>query len=390
MSFPRYVFHVPTQRAIKIDREGYFKEGNSTAMLNELRNNPSGNIQFVTFTHHLKRIQLELLLNCNLRCLHCYSESGPGKDKGLSFNQICQLVDEAHSMGVIAIDLTGGEPLLRSDLLEIVCYIRSKGILVSLFTNGTLLRPETAINLKQAGVQFVQVSIDGFSSETHDRFRQKSGSLKKAMRAIEWLKQAGLVVKANIVVNKKNLHEIKPLCEYLQNQLQVCFGLDRLIPAGRARFDDEWTLSPQAFYDYIRTHWSNDVTVSKVCDSPIGLKTLEPHCGIGAFYMYIKYNGQAVLCPTMTPAESESFESHNVIHNCLRDVWENGDTFKKYRGVQCRNIQICPSAGSCRGGCRSNAYLLHGEVDSPDEMSCNLNKNATKTYIQFIEEYKLG
>ncbi|MCB0342749.1 MAG: radical SAM protein [Bdellovibrionales bacterium] len=340
--------------------------------------------------YHLQRLQIELNVNCNLKCLHCYSQSGPGQNKGLPFEQIKDIIDAAHGMGVLAIDLTGGEPLLRKDLFQIAKYIRSKGIFVSLFTNGTLLSQEVADKIVEAGIQFVQISLDGNSAETHDAFRQSKGAFEKSVRGLKLLKNRVKNLKVNIVVNKKNQHEIKGLTEFLSREIGVGYGLDRLIPAGRALVDREWSLSNQEFYKFVVENFGNQSAVTKVCDSPIQMSHLAPHCGVGSFYMYIKYNGEAVICPTMTPAEGSSFSSDNVVSKGLKYVWENGSIFEKYRGVQCKNINICPAARDCRGGCRSNAYLLHGDASSPDELHCNLSKNATGDYIAYLESYKNG
>jgi radical SAM protein with 4Fe4S-binding SPASM domain len=103
--------------------------------------------------------------------------------------------------------------------------------------------------------------------------------------------------------------------------------------------------------------------------------------------MFIKHDGRAALCPTMTEAEGAEFEQASLDGATLQSVWRSHPTFTRFRGVQCRNVDHCPSGDACRGGCRSNAYLLHGSVDSPDEVSCNLHKNGGDEYRNFLGEY---
>lgn len=357
-------------------------------------NQQSQKVEFrsVSTSHHLKRVQFEILLKCNLSCAHCYCSSSPFAFSGMSTEVIKNFIDQMSAMGVIYFDITGGEPLLRKDIFEIIEYAQEKGLIVSLFTNSTLLTDERVDKLKKLQISSIQTSLDAFSEEIHDDFRNQKGSFRKAVSGIQRLVTAKIPVSVTVVVNKKNKHEIHKLVHFLKNDLKVPFRLDRMIPSGRALSHDDISLSNAEFYKVLKEIFPfGKPLVTKVCDfsnANLNKQHIEPSCGVGASYIFVKANGDVCLCPTMTESESKSFKISNIQKESLDEIWQNHPVFQKYRGIQCENINVCPAASSCKGGCRSNAYLLHDYVDSPDEFYCNLYKNDSKNYIPYLERYR--
>jgi len=193
------------------------------------------------------------------------------------------------------------------------------------------------------------------------------------------------------MVNKLNAHEIKELTDFIEHDLKVSFTLDRIIPSGRALDTEDLALSNEEFYSLIRkTFPLRENLTSKICDTanPTVSQVVEPGCGAGASYCFIKYDGTVVLCPTLTENEGQEFKSKRFQESSMKEIWLKHPTFVRFRGMQCENVGVCPVSSSCRGGCRSNAYLLHGHVNAPDEMSCNFNKNSGSDYVPFLELYK--
>ncbi len=341
---------------------------------------------------HLKRLQYEVNLVCNLECAHCYCSSSPRASQGQSTEFVLDIVAQAAKLGVINFDVTGGEPLVRRDMVEVLQAITDHGMIPGLYTNGTLITPEKALELRDAGVRWAQVSLDARTPALHDEIRGKVGAFDRAVKGIRALKAAGVRIRVAVCLNRRNAHEVTEIVDFLRNDLCVEFGLDRVIPAGRGCSAPEPLALPNAeYYALVRPFLADGHIAAKACDA-IGPEAsasyIEPSCGVGASYLFLKHDGRAALCPTMTEAESADFVQADLKTMSLADAWERHPTFMAFRGMQCENATVCPTGKNCAGGCRSNAYLLHGRIDSPDEVHCNIHKNSTPTYRPMLEEYE--
>ncbi|MEO8180960.1 MAG: radical SAM protein [Deltaproteobacteria bacterium] len=338
---------------------------------------------------HLKRIQYEINLLCNLECQHCYCSSSPRASAGRSTEFVLDLVRQAAELGVLHFDLTGGEPLVRKDIFQILESIREHGMTTTLFTNCTLIKPETARRIREAGVAAVQTSLDACTPELHDQIRGRGGAFQRALQGIDALRAEGVPVSVTITLNRLNVGQAADIVRFM-TALNVPFYFDRVIPAGRAASQSGIALSNAEFYAVMR-QLEKDGAVPKmrVCEGPVQISEskIEPSCGVGESYAFIKHDGRMALCPTMTEAESAEFAQADLGAMSLAEAWEQHPTFMRTRGMQCENARVCPAGKTCRGGCRSNAYLLHGRLDSPDEMNCNLFKNAGDSYHDFLGEY---
>jgi len=146
---------------------------------------------------------------CNLRCKHCYSDATehPAADE-LSTSEAKRLVDGLSQLGVRLLILDGGEPLCRDDFLEVVRHGTSRGLRVVVGTNATMIDPGAATRMKEAGVQAVQISIDGADPKTHDSFRSEDGSFDKAMMGMQACRQAGLPFQFGMVIRRSTLPQI--------------------------------------------------------------------------------------------------------------------------------------------------------------------------------------
>src|SRR5512144_2392730 len=122
---------------------------------------------------------------CNLACKHCYSNSGAGKEEELSTEQALRVVDQLADAGVTAVAFSGGEPLTRKDFFEVARYASERGLYVSLASNGTLLTKENVAKIKEAKVNYIDVSIDGATAKTHDDFRGVPGTFEKAIAGLK-------------------------------------------------------------------------------------------------------------------------------------------------------------------------------------------------------------
>lgn len=170
---------------------------------------------------------------CNLKCVHCYAQAvdPDGKDE-ISTSQAKEIIDDLAAFGAPVMLFSGGEPLVRKDLVELAKYATSKGMRAVISTNGTLITKEKARELKDVGLSYVGISLDG-TEETHDKFRGISGSYKKALQGVENCKAEGLKVGLRFTINKRNWTEVPSIFQVLRD-LEVpraCFY--HLVYSGR-------------------------------------------------------------------------------------------------------------------------------------------------------------
>lgn len=170
---------------------------------------------------------------CNLKCVHCYANAkNIPFDNELSFKEGKDLIDDLADFGVPVILFSGGEPLIRKDLPELAAYAVKRGMRAVISTNGTLITSQTARVLKEIGLSYVGISLDGME-EINDRFRGVKGSFRSALEGIENCKKAGIKVGLRFTINKSNTGEIPEIFKLLEKMdiPRACFY--HLVYAGR-------------------------------------------------------------------------------------------------------------------------------------------------------------
>jgi len=170
---------------------------------------------------------------CNLRCVHCYAHAVERSlERELSREQGLALIDDLADFGVPVVLFSGGEPLVRPDLVELARYAVGKGMRAVISTNGTLISRQKAEELKEIGLSYVGVSLDGME-EVNDRFRGKKGAFREALAGIENCQAAGLKVGLRFTINRMNAQEIPKIFDLLERLEipRVCFY--HLVYSGR-------------------------------------------------------------------------------------------------------------------------------------------------------------
>ena len=170
---------------------------------------------------------------CNLKCLHCYAHArNIPFDNELTTMEGKKLIDDLAGFGVPVLLISGGEPLVRKDLPELAAYAVEKGMRAVISTNGTLITPQMAGTLKNIGLSYVGISLDGME-EINDRFRGVKGAFRSALKGIENCKKAGIKVGLRFTINKINVGEIPDLFKLIEeNDIpRICFY--HLVYAGR-------------------------------------------------------------------------------------------------------------------------------------------------------------
>ncbi len=179
---------------------------------------------------------------CNLKCMHCYSDSDSCHYDGeLDDEQCREVLRDLAGFGVPAVLLSGGEPLLRPRLFELAEYARTLGLRLTLSTNGTLVSPHAAARIKHIGFSYVGISLDGIG-EVHDHFRGRDGAFDKALAAFRNCREVGQKVGLRLTLTRQTVQEIDRILDFIEKEdvPRVCFY--HLVYSGRGA--DLQTLEP--------------------------------------------------------------------------------------------------------------------------------------------------
>jgi len=327
---------------------------------------------------------------CNLACAHCLTGSGSPAPDELNLAEKLAVLDQLRDMRVFSITLCGGEPLVSPHLFEIIEKAVSRGMDVSLDTNGLWVTEEIVRKLAGAGVTTVQVSMDG-REETHDRFRGRKGSFRAAVRAVELFVQSGFRVTVAPVLTAVTHQDLEFLVQLAVAKGATGFKPSLFLPTGRGRENArELMLSPaQARADFQKLKKLQDTHQGKIRiaidGSYPGLSEHENFpcggesaagarvgCPAGVTQLVIAANGLITACPFLY-----EMPAGHLREKPLAQIWREGRIFKVFRQMtkgqlkgQCRQCPRVP--GECSGGCRAAAYALTGEIYGQDPL-CWLN-----------------
>jgi radical SAM protein with 4Fe4S-binding SPASM domain len=220
---------------------------------------------------------------CNLHCVHCYSDSSNREYTGeLSTDEGRALLDDLAGFGIPALLLSGGEPLLRPDIFELIEHARTVGIRVTLSTNGTLITPEVARRINDLGVSYVGISLDGIG-KTNDMFRGHKGAFDKAMAGFRNCGAVGQRVGLRMTLTRRNCQDLDSIFDFIEQEgiQRACFY--HLVYSGRGNTKDE--LTPEVARDAVDTilRRSRDFADRGL---PIEIFTVDNHAD--NVYLYLK------------------------------------------------------------------------------------------------------
>lgn len=228
-----------------------------------------------------------LTRTCNLRCIHCYTDSAAIKyPDELSTDQCKAVLDDLADFEVPAVLFSGGEPLVRPDLFELACYARGRGLHVVLSTNGTLITRETAAKLKDHEFAYVGISLDSARPSVHDTFRGMEGAFARTMQGFRHCVAVGQKVGLRLTLTPHTCDDLDAIFDFIEAEgiNRACFY--HLSPAGRGK--DLGTLDPRRARQAVETIFRRTLqanrdgrrveilTVDNQCDGPfLYLKMLE-------------------------------------------------------------------------------------------------------------------
>jgi AdoMet-dependent heme synthase len=377
-------------------------------------------------------VSWNLTYRCNLACEHCYLDAGGAPLVGtenfadrseLGTDECFRVIDEIAAFAPECLTiLTGGEPLLRRDILEIVRRASERGLWVVVGTNGVSITENLARRLAEAGARGLSLSLDALDPDRHDRFRKVRGAWRNTVEGAEILNRAGLPFIVQTTAGSHNLGELEAIADFAHDRLAAkVWNLYFLVPTGRGQFVSDITPAQydevlaslyriQRKYDrrmlvnakcaphYIKTVLENahrpgsgqalrpgsgqagagtdpaptDAESARASSWP-GLSQIRTYsggaggCPAGTHYMGIRPNGDVTPCPYL-PVFAGTLRSSS-----LADLWTSSELFSDIRrrtslGGRCG---ACEMNGHC-GGCRARAYGMTGDLMAEDPLCTHI------------------
>jgi radical SAM protein len=178
--------------------------------------------------------------SCDLACKHCRAAAQPiAHPDQLSTEEGKKLIDQISDMRVPIFVFTGGDPLKRPDLYELIRYGSDKGVKIAVTPSATpLLTREAIFKMKEAGLVRLGISLDGSSPEIHDAFRGLPGAWARTIQAVEWANEAGIPIQVHTTISRHNAHDLDNLCNLFEKLAIVMWNVFFLVPVGRGQLDD--------------------------------------------------------------------------------------------------------------------------------------------------------
>ena len=319
-------------------------------------------------TNILSRIFLCITNACNLKCKHCYNERVQ-QPQFMSLELIHSILEQGYKLGLKQIDITGGECFLHPDILEILNLVSNFGMLINVYTNGTLLNSEIIKKLENFRIMNLIVSLESLNPKTHDSFRGINGSHKKTMETLKLIKDSSLNLRINITAMEDNENEMDNMIDYIYNELLAeSIVIAPILQTGNGMKSFCLNTNMQKICGYQKKIYR--VLEQRIQTSKPGSR-YKAHCGVGNSMLYIDTDGTVCLCPTLTQYEKMEFALGNLKSIRLIDAFlsmhNNGFATK----LLCKDVENCNYADSCRGGCRSRAFLQNQSIDDVDDLMCH-------------------
>src|SRR5947207_2609479 len=182
----------------------------------------------------------EVTQSCDLACKHCRAAAQPiAHPDQLSTKEGKDLIDQIAQMQVPIFVFTGGDPLKRPDLYELIRYAAAKSVKVAVTPSATpLLTRDAIFKMKEAGVVRLGISLDGSSPEIHDVFRGLPGAWARTIQAVEWSGEAGIPIQVHTTISRHNAHDLDNLCALFEKLAIVMWNVFFLVPVGRGQLND--------------------------------------------------------------------------------------------------------------------------------------------------------
>ena len=319
---------------------------------------------------------------CNMKCSHCYINADTKESiTELTTEEAKNLIDQICEVSKPLLVLSGGEPLLRPDIYDLVRYGASKGLKMGIGSNGSLIESDAAKKLKEAGIETISISLDSHIPEQHDKFRGIQGSWEKAVNAIKVLRKNGVLVQVNTTVTQQNYSQIDEIMSLVEKLGVENFHLFFLVPTGRGvKITD---ISSTKYEEMIRKTFAKiaqrKLNVRPSCapqfmriakEMGLNMSRWIRGCIAGLYYCRIYPNGEVTPCPYLP------IKLGNIREKTFKEIWFNSEMLQTLRNFNALKGKcgVCEYRDLC-GGCRARAYGLSsdfidycGDLHEPGEL----------------------
>jgi radical SAM protein with 4Fe4S-binding SPASM domain len=321
---------------------------------------------------------IEVTRRCPLTCLHCYNNlpmaDVEARQRELTYDQHCHLLDELADAGCLWLLFTGGEIFARPDFLDIYTYAKKKGFLITLFTNGTLVTERVADYLVEWRPFAIEITLYGYTKETYERLTGIPGSFEKCMRGIRVLRDRGLPLALKTVAVSTNRHEIPQMQRFAEEELGVAFKFDSMInprlDCSQSPLDVRLTPEESVALD-LEDPKRSDEWVQFAGHVREALEKLPAsdtvyQCGGGVSSFAIDAYGRLSICVL-----SEAHK-YDVRAGTFREGWEGFLRQQRARKVtRPTKCVSCTLKAAC-GMCPANGELEHGDAETPVDHLCHV------------------
>lgn len=299
---------------------------------------------------------------CNLYCEHCYRDAGAKLDEELNTEEARQLIGEIKKAGFQIMIFSGGEPIMRPDIYELIAYARQQGLRAVLGSNGTLITPPVARQLKEAGIMAAGISLDSLDEQKHDRLRGLENAFKLTVIGIENLRQAGIPFQIHTTVMDWNAGELEAITDYAVEIGAMAHHVFFLVPTGRGADIEEEALRVVEYEKTIgrlmKKQQSTPIEIKPTC-APQFMRVADKKgipmrfsrgCLAGISYCIISPKGDVQPCAYL------DIPLGNVRQVPFDQIWKNNQMLQDLRTMDYKGkCGICDYKTRC-GGCRARAY----------------------------------
>ena len=330
---------------------------------------------------------LEVTARCNNNCRHCYINLPPGDETALrdelTLDEISNITDQAVSLGTLWCVITGGEPLLREDFFELYRLLRSKGLLVSVFTNGCLINGKHVELFRSYPPRDIEITVYGSSEKTYEQVTGIPGSFAGFRRGLALLLEGGIKVNLKAMALRSNVHELPDIAIFCRERTRDFFRFDPFLNLridGNAVKNEEiraQRLSPEEIIAIEQADPERSAAVEKKCGMleisipSQGIDNCLFQCSAGVDSFAVSCNGLFHPCPSLWQRDC----LFDLRRGSLAEAWFNFTPRMLAQTTTSRDFlekcRVCPLMNLCQW-CPAHAHLECGRMDEWCEYFCRV------------------